>query len=261
MQDIFLQIATPFILSALIVIIITLIAEKYGTKVGGIIGTLPTTIIIAFIFIALNKGVNFASESVSIVPAEMGINLVFLFIFAFLAYKKFLAAIIGSFIFWAVFSTILFFSNLHNIYISFFLYIISMVTTFIILEKIKKINSIGKRKVHYTPKKIFFRGVLTGTIIAISVFLSNINPQLSGIFTVFPAILSSTMIISYREHGPDFSAGMAKSIIFGSPSVMSYAVSIHFFYPSNGIIFGSIISFFISFIITLIILKLRNNIR
>ena len=78
----------PFALSALVVILVTIIAEKYGTKTGGVIGTLPSTIIIAFLFIALDKGVQFASESVAVVPAEMGINLVFLLIFALLSQKK-----------------------------------------------------------------------------------------------------------------------------------------------------------------------------
>ena len=36
MIDIFTQIVLPFILSSFVVIFITVVAEKYGTKVGGI---------------------------------------------------------------------------------------------------------------------------------------------------------------------------------------------------------------------------------
>ena len=254
------QLVLSFVLSALVVIIITVIAEKYGTKVVGIIGTLPTTIIIAFVFIALNRGVDFASESVAVVPAEMGINLAFLCIFAVLAYKSMISGLFGAFAFWIVSSSVLYFTNMDNIYISLALFFTSMITTFLVLEKLKKIKSQGKRKVHYTPLKILLRGILTGTIIAISVFLSNINPVLAGIFSVFPAILLSTMVISYREHGPDFSAGIAKSMIFGSPSVMSYAATIHFMYPAHGIILGSITGLVIAIIISLVILKIRNKI-
>ena len=66
------QIIIPFTLSAFIVVAISIIAEKFGTKLGGIIGTLPSTIVIAFIFISLNRGTMFASDSASVVPAEMG---------------------------------------------------------------------------------------------------------------------------------------------------------------------------------------------
>jgi uncharacterized membrane protein (GlpM family) len=260
MLDVLFQIVLPFVFSALVVILITVFAEKYGTKVGGIIGTLPTTIIIAFVFIALNRGVDFASESVAVVPAEMGINLAFLCIFAILAYKSMNSALFVAFVFWIISSSVLFFIDMHNIYISLALFFTSMFVTFVVLEKVKKIKSQGRKRVHYTPMKILLRGVLTGSIIAISVFLSNLDPILAGIFSVFPAILMSTMIISYREHGPDFSAGIAKSMIFGSPSVMSYAATIHFMYPSHGIVWGSIVALIIAVIITIVIFKIRNKI-
>jgi len=261
MIDILSQIVLPFALSALVVIFITIIAERYGTKVGGIFGTLPTTIIVAFVFIALNKGVDFASRSVAVVPAEMGINLWFLLIFAILAYRSLTVALASSFIFWSIFSGILYYANLSNIYISFVIFAISMFTTFIILEKVIKVNSLGKVKVEYTFIKIFFRGIMTGVVITISVLLANIGEVLSGIFSVFPVILTSTMVITYREHGPDFSAGIAKSMIFGCWSVMSYAVVIHFLYPLYGIVAGSIAGFLIGLIISIVILLLRNKIK
>lgn len=258
MIDILLQTTLPFILSALVVILITVIAEKFGTKIGGILGTLPTTIIIAFIFIALNRDVDFASRSVAVVPAEIGINLWFLLVFVILAYRSLTTAFITSFAVWFLLSGILYYTNLTNIYISFILFTISMVVTFLILEKIKKIKSQGKVKVEYTVPKIVYRGVLTGIVITISVLLSNIGEVLSGIFSVFPVILSSTMLITYREHGPDFSAAIAKSMIFGCWSVMSYAVVIHFMYPIYGILIGSVTGFLVGLTISLFILKLRQ---
>ncbi len=260
MFDLLLEIVLPFILSALIVIIITIVAEKYGTKVGGIIGTLPTTIIIAYIFIALNKGIKFASDSVAVVPAELGVNLIFIFAFAIFAYRSIGIALSGSFFIWIVLSSILLILNMNYIYLSIIIFLISLISTFTILEKKFKIKSQGKTTVHYTPMKIILRGILTGTIITISVLLSNIDEVLSGIFTVFPAIFSSTMIITLKEHGPNFSAGIAKSIIFGSPSVMSYAVCIHFLYPIYGIFLGTILAFVVSGIVTLIIFKIRKKI-
>jgi len=261
MLDLFFQTVVPFISSAFVVIIITIVAEKYGTKIGGILGTLPTTIIVAFVFIALNKGVDFASRSVAVVPAEMGINLWFLLIFVIFAHSSLITALTNSFIIWAVLSTILYYTDLTNIYISFVIFAISMITTFLILEKIIKVKSQDKVKVKYTLPKIFFRGVLTGVVIMVSVLLANIGEVLSGIFSVFPVILTSTMVITYREHGADFSAGIAKSMIFGCWSVMSYAVVIHFLYPLYGILIGSITGFLTGLIISLIILFLRDKIR
>ena len=261
MTSFLLQTLVPFILSALIVVIITVVAEKFGTKVGGILGTLPSTIVIAFLFIAITNSIEFAVSSVSIVPAEMGINLVFLMLFALLANKSFKLAVIGSLSIWAVLSTILFFSNLTNISIALIIYIIALIATFFTLENGVKIQSIGRRHVQYSAIKILMRGLVAGFVIAVSVVLSNLSATLSGIFSVFPAIFLSTMIISYREHGPDFVGGMAKSMIFGTPSVTSYAVAIYYLYPRIGIIWGSVYAYCIGIILTLILFSIRSKFK
>lgn len=256
-----LQTLVPFILSALVVVLITVVAERFGTKIGGILGTLPSTIVIAFLFIALTNSIEFAVSSVSIVPAEMGINLVFLMLFAILAKKSFKIAVIGSLSIWAILSTLLFYSNLTILPIAISIYIIALIATFFILENGIKISSIGRRHVQYSALKILMRGLVAGIVIAVSVVLSNLSAILSGIFSVFPAIFLSTMIISYREHGPDFVGGMAKSMIFGTPSVTSYAVAIYYLYPRIGIIWGSIYAYCIGIIITLILFSIRSKFK
>jgi hypothetical protein len=261
MNSLLLQVIFPFALSAVIIILITIIAERYGTKTGGILGTLPSTIIVAFIFISLNKGVYFASQSAAVVPAEMGVNLIFLFIFASLSYRSMSLAIIASLTVWLFLTSMLFLLGLENIFVSIAIYTAALVFTFMILERIKKTPSIGSVTVHYTPLKIILRGLLAGSVIAIAVFLSNMGAILSGIFSVFPAIFLSTMLISLREHGPNFAGGIAKSMIFGSQSVMIYAVAIYFFYPLYGVVLGSIFAFCISIIVMMILLGLRKKIK
>jgi len=260
MIELLLQTFFPFIISAFVVILITVIAERYGTKVGGILGTIPSTIIIAFIFISLNKGVIFASKSASVVPAEMAINLIFLLVISCLAYRSLSFALVTSLSLWSILSASLYFIGVENIFISIVLYVISLVFSFTFLEKIKKIESYKKVKVNYTKKKIIFRGFFAGIIIAIAVFLSNIDPMISGIFSIFPAIFLSTMIITYLEHGPGFTAGMAKSMIFGSQTVMSYIIAVHFLYPTLGIFIGTIYSFLISLVVAMFLLKFREKI-
>jgi len=261
MNSFLLQVVFPFALSAIIIILITIIAEQYGTKTGGILGTLPSTIIVAFIFISINKGVYFASQSAAVVPAEMGVNLIFLFIFALFSYRSMSLAIIASLTVWLLLTSLLFFLGLENIFVSIAIYTAALVFTFTILERVKKTPSIGSVTVHYTAFKIILRGLLAGSVIAIAVFLSNMGATLSGIFSVFPAIFLSTMLISIREHGPNFAGGIAKSMIFGSQSVMIYSVAIYFFYPLCGVVLGSIFAFGISIIVMMILLVLRKKIK
>jgi uncharacterized membrane protein (GlpM family) len=251
----------PFAVSALVVVLITVIAEKYGTKTGGIIGTLPSTIIIAFLFIALDKGVHFAAASVAIVPAEMGINLIFLAAFAFLAKRTIPTATVGSLLLWTVLTILLFYTDVISIFISLFVFVICLILTFISLDKIKKITSQTTVMVHYTPLKLLGRSIIAGTVIALAVSISNINAMLSGIFAVFPAIFLSTMLISRKEHGSEFTGAMAKGMIYGSSSVVSYAVGIFFLYPLIGILTGTIAAFLLGLLTSLILFILRKKIR
>lgn len=194
------------------------------------------------------------------VPAEMAINLIFLVLVSTLAYRSLSFALIVSLSIWGVLTTALYFSNINSIFISTVLYACSLVFCFIYLEKIRKIESHKKVKVHYTKKKIVLRGILAGTVIATAVFLSNINATLSGIFSIFPAIFLSTMIITYLEHGPTFTSGFAKSMIFGSQTVMSYVIAVHFLYPKFALIYGTIFSFLISLVVAMILLNFREKI-
>jgi len=195
-----------------------------------------------------------------VVPAENGTNLIFLFIFSILVKKSIFTAFAASFAVWACLSIILYLIDLTDIYISVAIFFVLIIFTGFTLEKIIKIKSLGREVVHYNFIKLALRGLLAGTIITITVLLSNVGEEISGIVSVFPAIISSTMIISYYEHGADFSSALAKSMLIGSFSVVSYAVSIYFLYPSYGIIWGSIIGFFISIAVTLIILGLDKKI-
>jgi len=261
MSSYLLQLVLPFIFSALVVIIIMFIAERYGTKTGGILGTLPSTIVIAFIFIALNQNVDFAAQSAAVVPAELGINVVFLLLFALLVSRSTYIAFAVSLTVWVILSWLLFIFNVANAFISLSGYVVALALAVIVLERVKKIPSSGNVKVHYNPAKIAIRGLLAGAVISIAVLLSNVDPTLSGIFSVFPAILSSTMLISVKEHGPKFAAGMAKSMTVGISSVVVYAMMIHFLYPVYDIIIGTIVAYTVSIVVTLIIFKLRGKIH
>lgn len=259
MPSLLLQFVAPFLLSCVVVIVITVLAERYGTKTGGIFGTLPSTIVVAFIFIAFNEGTSFAARAAVVVPAEMGINIVFLFAFTLLAHRSVYRALVVSLSIWGALSFLLYVIELESIVLSMVVYFAVMLSAFFFLEKKKRVQSSGRVTVHYTAAKLLFRGAFAGIIIAIAVALANIGEAASGIFSVFPAIFLSTMLIFVREHGPAFSGSMGKAMILGTMSVMSYAVAIHFFYPAVGILGGSAAAYAVALTITLSLFLLRKR--
>ena len=249
------QFLLPFFLSAIVVIVITVAAERYGTKAGGIIGTLPSTMVVAFILIAINNGIGVATDAVAVVPAEMGINIVFLLIAALLSRRSLPLAIAAALSVWAMLSSVILFIDLKGIILSLLIYAMLMIPSFLFLEFFKKTRSSRRVKIKYTPSKILIRGLLAGAVVATAVSLANIGAALSGIFSVFPAIFLSTMVIFVMEHGPDFAGAMAKSMIFGTPTIVAYATSIYFLYPSIGIAWGTIASYAISLAVAFLLFK------
>ena len=109
--------------------------------------------------------------------------------------------------------------------------------------------------------KILLRGLLAGVVIAVAVSFSSVGSVLSGIFTVFPVVFLSTMVISVREHGAEFASGMAKSMIIGSCSIVGYASAAHILYPLHGIIWGTIESFLVSLFIAAILFVMEKKMR
>jgi len=241
----------PFIAAAVTVIIITVVAERYGTKKGGILGTLPSTILIAYLFIAYNEGIKVATQAVAVVPAEMGVNVIFLLLFVLFSYRSFTTALMVSLSVWTILSLLLLYFNLENLLISTVIFAAAFLLAIYVLEQRKKTPSVGRVQTCYTPLRIFLRGLFAGVIIGVAVLLSNVGAVLSGILSAFPVIFLSTMIIAMREQGPAFAGAIAKAMVFGSPSVVTYTIAVFFFYPAYGIIIGTIGAYAIAFAVTM----------
>lgn len=253
-----MQTVVPFIVAAAVVIVITTVAERFGTRIGGLVGTLPSAITVAYVFIGLTQGVDFASRAIVVVPAEMGINILFLFVFAMLAKRGGIIALAGSLLWWAVASFVLYIVGVPSIWASMVVFVAAYAIAFGVLERVKKTESVAGRRMTYSKRKIASRGILAGTVVMIAVLLSNVGEVISGLFSVFPAIFLSTMIICVLDHDEKFAAGMAKSMVFGSFTVATFAVSLHYLFPMLGLLFGTLGSLCLSACMAFFLFVLRG---
>ena len=67
-----------------VAILVTVLIERYGGVVGGALGTVPTTIVPAVAGMASAQGDAELMESLSVVPAGMLVNAIFLSVWIFL---------------------------------------------------------------------------------------------------------------------------------------------------------------------------------
>ncbi|MBI3380052.1 DUF3147 family protein [Candidatus Gottesmanbacteria bacterium] len=251
MTNIFLlQLLLAFIVGALWITTATIIAEKFGSKVGGIIAGMPSTIVIALFFIGSTQSVETATKTTTIIPAIMGLDSLFIAIYILLLRHKLFISLGISLFVWFISSFILVLLKFDNYTISLLFFIFFVLVSYLLVEKIVKVKSQGKRQLNFTTSQIIFRILLSGGIILLSVFMAKVGGYiLGGVFASFPAIMLSTMIITYLNHGRDFSAAVMKvMMVSGSVNVTIYSIGVHFLYPAFGIITGTFISFAISFI-------------
>jgi hypothetical protein len=70
-----------FLVGCIWITISSVAAERLGTKVGGLIGGLPSTIVVTLLFIGLTQTAERAAESAIVVPLVMGVNGIFVTVF------------------------------------------------------------------------------------------------------------------------------------------------------------------------------------
>jgi uncharacterized membrane protein (GlpM family) len=236
-----------FVLGALIVTGATVLGERLGTRVGGLIGTLPHLIIIALYFIGITQSPEVAARATVSVPATMGINALFLYVFYLSAeWNKYAASFIALGI-WSVMALLIVSLDPVELFNPICFYLMFVVLTIILFSSRTKVRATKRKKIDYTPAILAVRGIMGGGVIAFSVVVAKFaGPVLGGIFSVFPALFLSTMLVYTFEHGPRFAGAMGKTMAVGGTSVVVYACCGYYLFPLVGMELGSLIGFAIS---------------
>lgn len=151
---------------------VTVIGEKLGSKVGGFLVGLPSTIVFTLFFIGWTQTEQDAVKATAIIPALGAASAIFIVIYSILVRKNFYFALISAITVWCIAAFALVYSNFDNFGLSFLIYLAISPVCFIILEfvlKIKSTNSVRRTKI--SAEIIIFRMMLSGTIVASGVFL------------------------------------------------------------------------------------------
>jgi hypothetical protein len=246
LSDIFLlHLVLAFAVGSLWVTVITIIAEKKGSVLGGILGGLPSTSAFSFFFIAINQSSAAAVEATTVFPLAFGITSAYLLFYAFFSRKGVGQGIVVSLIIWFIISGFIVASGLRDFAVALAAgTAISVLTYYCFTKKLKLKNLKGEQK-HYNIHEVILRGVGAGTLVSLSVLLSQIGgPILGGIAAAFPAVFTSTLIILYKSKGTEFSRAMTKPLaLSGILTIIPFSVAVRYLFPSLGVWFGTLVSY------------------
>jgi uncharacterized membrane protein (GlpM family) len=249
-----IRLILAFLVGSLWVTVATIIAEKKGAVIGGILGGFPSTAAFSFLFIAINQSTESAVDATVVFPLAFAVTNAHLLLYAFFAKKGFKAGITLSLLIWLVASTLVAMSGLTDYNVALIGGAILSTITFYLLTKLKVPYFVGEKKL-YSSIEVLLRGVGAGTIVAVSVLLSQIgDPILGGVAAAFPAVFTSTLLILHHSKGTEYTRSISKPLaISGILTVIPYSIAVHFLYPAAGIWFGTLLSYLI--VIPLVLLS------
>jgi uncharacterized membrane protein (GlpM family) len=248
------KLALSFLVGSAWVTLGTVAAERYGSRVGGFMAGLPTTILISLFFIGWTTSLETAVAATTIVPAIGGINCLFLVVYILLVQVSFWLALGGALIVWVVCSGSLVAAGFNSFTLSLAIYVVLLVGCYYVAEKRLGIPSEASRPMRYTASMVLFRGCLAGGIIALAVVLARFGgPLLGGMFAMFPAMFLGTLLITYFAHGAGFSAAVMKASILSAISVVVYGVAVRYTYLTLGLWAGTLASLVIAYAAAMIV--------
>ncbi len=241
--------------AGLVAIFATIVIEKYGGIVGGIIGTVPTTIVpaAAFIWIADSNQSSFES-SMGMVPVGMLLNSFFLWLWRFTptiipdwnfpTRLSIITSINLAFWFLGAAIAVTIFSDEDPILVGCFALALGLIFG---RWATRGFNPAPRGKNKVSLLILSSRGIAAATAIGVAVWLSQQgSPLLAGIASVFPAIFLTTMVALWISQGEEVPSGAVGPMMLGSMSVSLYALAATRFIPLSGIILGSLFSWLVS---------------
>ena len=238
-----------------VAILVTVLIERYGGVVGGALGTVPTTIVPAVAGMASAQGDAELMESLSVVPAGMRVNAIFLSVWIFLPSRleglplnrSLALTAVSALVVWAVAGTVAVLAigsaqdggaSPESIAAAG----IAMTGAFGLIlgwspgEAPSGSESVG-------ASVLLARGGMAATAIGASVWVAGLGyPLVAGLASVFPAIFLTSMVALWVSQGPSVPRGAAAPMLLGGGSVGVYAIVAMTAIGDYGMAMGSVVA-------------------
>ena len=234
-----IEVLLPAVFAALVAILVTVAIERFGGRVGGLIATLPSTIVPASIGF-YGESENYA-HAMWAVPVGMTVNFLFLWSWRWLPrfagrsgrLAKVLAA---SLCLWALAagSAVWLLGRLEAS-LSVLAWGVTLVTMVLGAWACTRNPPTPYKARRVGVWTLLSRGVLAGLAIAVAVLLSKQSPLLACMASVFPAIFLTTMVSLWLAQGEDFQASAVGPMMLGSTAVSVYALIATYSLPEWGV--------------------------
>ncbi len=220
------MLAVKMILTAAVVVGASVVAERSGPLLGGVIISLPISSGPGTFFLALQESDRFIADSVLYTLAMSAAIAVFLIVYPRLAVRYGATVSVGGAILvWAAVGFLVQFLPLQ-------LWSALALTLAAFTAAIWCPRPAGlrppPRRVGISKTELVGRALITGAIIATVVTISTlIGPRATGILMAFPTAFTAIAFIMHRRHGGSAAAATLLASTFGMMSFVAYLVTLY----------------------------------
>lgn len=245
------------VFAGIIAVLVTLAIERWGGLTGGLLGTIPSTVVPAAAGMYIVGGESLLIESMAVLPFGMLINGLFLGVWVFLppylhaSKSPLVLTALGALLVWVICGSVLLmcvsFAFDSNVSAQTVAYAgLAVLIVFAVAMNWKpKPSPKGNHSV--SMQVLILRGSAAALAIGIAVWLSSQGqPLVAGLAAVFPAIFLTSMVALWVAQGPTVPQGAAGPMTLGGVSVAIYALAAMNFLPTYGLYLGSLLAWLLA---------------
>ena len=258
-----IQIIVSFVAGGGLVALLTIVAERVNQRIAGIILTFPITGGMALFFLGWTVSAKAVSKIIPASIISISLTLLFISIYPYVAqfigrfFENKILQILSSYFIcigiWFLLAVPIIIFQINHYLLAILVYILFVTLAHWILTRKTYNKTIT---LTYTVGQKIGRAAFVGFVMSLVVVLGKVlNPFWGGMFTMFPATFSSVLIIIHWYYGVNSLFPILRKVAVGSLSAFTYVNIVKFTFPEFGFIWGTIVAFLVSIIISLFLIK------
>lgn len=270
------QLIFSFLIGGTIVALQSLIAEKVPKSISGIILSLPSTIIVNFFFLGLILSPEDFQRISPLVPAPIGISLIFIAIYIYIAKwinilcfkssptkkQKIFIIITTSLIssaLWLLMSLPFAIYQFSNFSLSLIIFVVLAWLAHLIMargsHKYKE-----EKPLQYKPAQQLSRAIFAGLMVATTVYFGQtMGVFWGGVIAMFPAAFLASITIIHYYYSHEVLFGFFKNVPLGSTTLILYALIAHYSFPALGLFYGTAVCVLVCFLYSWLLYSLQSK--
>ncbi len=239
-----LRLVASFAAGFVIVALVTGLADVFGEGPAGFLGGVPSAGPVSLIFIGLTQSQAAAIQATTLFPLGFSSTFAFLLFYAIPSRMRLPVRMSVALGLWLPISAAVALWSPDDFALALTASVVVAVAVLFVRRRIAtaRTDFVSTRP---SLKLSILRGVLGGSVVTSVVILSEISgPQVGGVFAAAPAIWSSSLYVTARARGTEFSRTLTLSFMQTSIfTVIPYAVAARYFFSAYGIWLGTLLAF------------------